>query len=162
MRSLDGSNVELLVTRPSLVLGGLALDVAGDQIYWTGLDLAEVRGIIYRASLDGSNIEPLVTGEIVPAFLALDVARGQMYWTGHYLEEGGGYVLYRASLDGSNVEPLFRSSQALAGLALDVAGGQIYWTEPEGGSIYREPLDGSSEEESSRRGVHRTPRHWTV
>ena len=145
---LDGSNVEPLVTRPSQVLGGLALDVAGDQIYWTGIDLAEVRGIIYRASLDGSNIELLVTGEIVPAFLALDVARGQMYWTGHYLEEGGGYVLYRASLDGSNVEPLFGSSQALAGLALDVAGGQIYWTEPEGGSIYREPLDGSSEEES--------------
>ena len=142
--SLDGSNVEPLVTRSSEVLAGLALDVAGGQIYWTGIDLEEERGIIYRASLDGSNIELLVTREIVPTFLALDMARGQMYWTGIDLEEGG-YVIYRASLDGSNVEPLVtRSSEALAGLALDVAGGQIYWTAPEEGVIYRASLDGSN------------------
>ena len=145
--SLDGSNVEPLVTRSSEVLVGLALDVAGDQIYWTGIDLEEGRGIIYRASLDGSNIEPLVPGEIVPNSLALDVARGQMYWMGIGLEEGGAVIIYRASLDGSNVEPLFESSQALGGLALDVAGGQIYWADPGDGAIYRASLDGSRDGE---------------
>ena len=146
--NLDGSNVELLVTRSSEVLLGLALDVAGDQIYWTGIDLGEESGSIYRASLDGSNIEPLVTGEIFPRILALDVARGQIYWTAP--EEG---VIYRASLDGSNVEALITGLNVPVGLALDVAGGQIYWTAPEEGAIYRASLDGSSDEEFIERLV---------
>ena len=139
--SLDGSNVEPLVTRSSEVLAGLALDVAGDQIYWTGIDSGRERGFIYRASLDGSNIEPLVTGEIFPRILALDVARGQMYWTDP--QEG---VIYHASLDGSNVEALITGLNTPGVLALDVAGGQIYWTDLRRGIIYRASLDGSNVE----------------
>ena len=66
-------------------------------MYWTSLE----EGVIYRASLDGSNVEALITGLNEPLGLALDVAGGQIYWTS--LEEG---VIYRASLDGSNIESL--------------------------------------------------------
>ena len=141
--SLDGSNVEPLVTRG--VFFGLALDVAGGQMYWTGVDRDEGEGVIYRASLDGSNVEPLVTGEIIPLFLALDVAGGQIYWTGGDPDEGEG-VIYRASLDGSNVEPLVTGLDEPAGLALDVAGGQMYWTDLDESIIYRASLDGSNVE----------------
>ena len=155
--NLDGSNVEPLITRSSEALVGLALDVAGGQIYWTAWTAESFtpEGIIYRANLDGSNVEALVTEEHLPYSLALDVAGGQIYWTGINPVAGEG-IIYRANLDGSNVEPLItRSSEALVGLALDVAGDQIYWTasaiDSEGftgeeGIIYRANLDGSNVE----------------
>ena len=40
--------------------GGLALDVAGGQMYWT----APEEDIIYRAALDGSNVEVLLTAHL--------------------------------------------------------------------------------------------------
>ena len=112
------------------------------HIYWTDPE----EGSIYRANLDGSNAEVLVTGLNYPLSLALDVGAGsQMYWTDP--EEGS---IYRANLDGSNVEALITGAVFPYGLALDVAGGQIYWTaiDPEGeaGSIYRANLDGSNVE----------------
>ena len=117
------------------------------QIYWTEWDW-EV-GAIYRATLDGSNVETLITGTNALYSLALDVAGGQMYWTGIDLEEEEG-AIYRASLDGSNVETLITGTGALYSLALDVAGGQMYWTgidpEEEEGVIYRASLDGSNVE----------------
>ena len=63
MRSLDGSNVETLIVPESNIPFGLALDVAGGQIYWTAGDPeGETGRVIYRASLDGSNVEALITG----------------------------------------------------------------------------------------------------
>ncbi|MCY3665403.1 MAG: DUF5050 domain-containing protein [Gemmatimonadetes bacterium] len=109
------------------------------QMYWTGTNA----GIIYRASLDGTNVETLITGLDDPLVLALDAAGGQMYWTSF---EGGS--IHRASLDGSNVETLITGLDASApeALALDVAGGQMYWMSWERGSIHRASLDGSNVE----------------
>ena len=121
------------------------------HIYWTSADA----GIIYRANLDGSNVETLITrSDEEFFFLALDVARGQIYWTA-WIDDpdlGEANIIYRANLDGSNVETLITSSEPVGGLTLDVAGGQMYWTsiEPEGfseeGIIYRANLDGSNVE----------------
>ena len=107
------------------------------HLYWT----SPVDGVIYRANLDGSNVEPLVSGLDVPVDLALDVAGGQIYWTAP--EQG---VIYRAALDGSNVEPLVTGLEEPGGLALDVAGGQMYWTDGFEHIIYRANLDGSNVE----------------
>ncbi len=108
------------------------------HMYWT----SPSEGVIYRADLDGSNVEPLVSGLDVPFDLALDVAGGQMYWN---TESGG---IYRAALDGSNVETLVVPEEAdyydPESLALDVAGGWIYWTDSSGDGIYRAALDGSN------------------
>ena len=108
------------------------------HMYWT----SPSEGVIYRADLDGSNVEPLVSGLDVPFDLALDVAGGQMYWN---TESGG---IYRAALDGSNVETLVVPEEAdyydPESLALDVAGGWIYWTDSSGDGIYRSALDGSN------------------
>ena len=115
------------------------------QIYWTSPN----EGIIYRASLDGSNVEVLVTGVVFPIGLILDVAGGQMYWTGIDPDDEKG-IIYRASLDGSNVETFLTGEIIPFFLALDVAGGQMYWTgidpDDEEGIIYRASLDGSNVE----------------
>ena len=157
--ALDGSNVEALINGLDFPTG-LALDVAGGQMYWTGIDLVieeanDIRvegGSIYRAALDGSNVEALITGLESLGGLALDVAGGQMYWIGiDPIEREGGIEggIYRAALDGSNVEALITGLDlpglgGLASLALDVAGGQMYWTESDQGGIYRAALDGSN------------------
>ena len=152
---MDGSNVETLITSSEYV-GGLTLDVAGGQIYWTSIESEgfSEEGIIYRANLDGSNVETLIDEQNLPFFLALDVAGGQIYWTAFTAIDPEGVpeesIIYRANLDGSNVETLITSSEPVGSLTLDVAGDQIYWTaiDPEGeeGSIYRANLDGSNVE----------------
>ena len=116
------------------------------QMYWTDPE----EGSIYRASLDGSNVETLGTGVVFLVGLALDVAGGQIYWTGIDIVGQQGSI-YRASLDGSNVETLLVTGVVFPFfLALDVAGGQIYWigldADDEEGSIYRASLDGSNVE----------------
>ncbi len=115
------------------------------HMYWTALE----EGIIYRASLDGSNVEALLTGVIFPIGLTLDVTGGQMYWTGLDPDDEEG-IIYRASLDGSNVEALLTVEIVPFFLALDVAGGQMYWIgldpDDEEGIIYRASLDGSNVE----------------
>ena len=146
--SLDGSNVEALITGPNAPLG-LALDVAGGQIYWTEVDQTGAESAIYRASLDGSNVEALITGPNAPLGLALDVVGGQIYWT-EVDQTGAESAIYRASLDGSNVEPFFTGEIIPFSLALDVVGGQIYWTGIDQigaeSAIYRASLDGSNVE----------------
>ena len=89
---------------------------AATMMYWTDYRT----DTIYRSNLDGSNVEPLVTGEEYPRGIALDVSGGKIYWTG--------WGVYRSNLDGSNVEPLGTGTDA-EGIALDVAGGKIYWTD---------------------------------
>ena len=160
--NLDGSNAEPLITRSNEALFGLALDVAGGQIYWTALTFTFTasEGGIYRANLDGSNVETLIAGELLPFSLALDVAGGQIYWTGIDPEAEEGSI-YRANLDGSNVETLIAEQNVPNSLALDVAGGQIYWTgidpEAEEGSIYRANLDGSNVETLIAEPEHSIP-----
>ena len=141
--NLDGTNVEDLVTELTGPYFGLALDVAGNKMYWTNIDFSTAtRNSIQRANLDGSNIEDLLTGLSVPAGLALDVAGNKMYWT-----DIGAGAIHRANLDGSNVEDLLTGLSVPAGLALDVAGNKMYWTDVGTDKIQRSNLDGSNVED---------------
>ena len=99
-------DIETLVTAWGN-LGGIALDVAGDKMYWTDRS----RGTIHRADLDGSNIETLVSGLGSPRGIALDVAEGKMYWTDSIRD-----TIHRADLDGSNIATLVTGSAS--GIAL--------------------------------------------
>ena len=130
--NLDGSRKETLVSEDAPF--GIALDVAGGKMYWTG-------GYgIRRANLDGSQRETLVSG-YGPYGIALDVAGGKMYWTGQ--TSAGPGAIWRANLDGSQRETLVSGDQPI-GIALDVAGGKMYWTG--GNGIQRANLDGSQRE----------------
>ena len=123
-------------------------DTALSHIYWTDAGTKN----IWRANLDGSNIETLITIERTrygpgiyysgPHGLALDVNEGKMYWT------EGLRRIRRANLDGSDTETLIITGYSLHHLALDVDEGKMYWTES-GGNHYpyrirRANLDGSN------------------
>ena len=68
---LNGANVEELVALSSVPVG-IAVDIAGDKLYWT-----ESQGRIRRADLNGTNIEDIVTGLVAPRNLVLAVEAEQ-------------------------------------------------------------------------------------
>ena len=68
--NLDGSNVEVLVTKldtPS----SLALDVGAGKMYWGAWDKDSRRGKIQRANLNGTNVRDIRKGLGYPWDIAL-------------------------------------------------------------------------------------------
>jgi hypothetical protein len=107
--------------------------VRSDFIYWCG----NTDGHIWRANLDGSGQQSLISGLRNPDGVALDLTGGKMYFS----DGGSSGVIHSANLDGSGptflVGNLFHPYQ----IALDVPGGQMYWGYR--GGIQRANLDGS-------------------
>jgi DNA-binding beta-propeller fold protein YncE len=120
--NLDGSGVEDVVTGLDAPVG-LAVDGAAGKLYFADQGAAPV---IFRANLDGSVREPIITAGIMhPYGLVLDRAGGRLYFVDNEAD-----VIFRASLDGKVVERM-----AVAGLmapieiALDSQGGKLYWSD---------------------------------
>ena len=165
--NLDGSGVEdILNTRTfggqslagsATIPRDVALDLTSDppKMYWIDAGTNNIDdGKVWRANLDGSSPEALVTtGLINPQSIALDTTAGKMYWT----DSGTGAPnplendkIQRANLDGSNVETLLTFQNQLRvprGIALDVTGGKMYWTDIVRDRIRRANLDGSEAED---------------
>ena len=92
---LDGSNPTYIVTSTALPRD-LALDPAGDGLYWTLYYPASNTGRVYRSHLDGSGAAIFYDGG-KPGGVTVDQTAGKVYWT------SGNYI-YRANLDGTQVE----------------------------------------------------------
>jgi hypothetical protein len=116
---------------------GVAVDVQGGHVYWTGMGVPSVNdGFVMRANLDGTNVQTLVPagGTYTPKQMKLDLAGGKMYWS-----DREGMRVMRANLDGSQIEALVTTGQGdtdrmneanwCVGLALDLAGGYVYWSQ---------------------------------
>jgi hypothetical protein len=112
--------------------------VRSDFIYWSGFE----DGHIWRANLDGSGQQSLISGLSTSTGLALDFTGGKMYF-GDKLSGGG---IYSANLDGSGLTTLVPGLFNPTQMALDVAGGQMYWAYgglSSTGGVQRANLDGS-------------------
>ena len=113
------------------------------QIYWSvdwnADDDDPFTGKIQRANLNGSNVQNVTTGLVVPWGIALEVAGGKVYYGDRF------YGIRRANLDGSNVQNLVSGDLVQPNdIALDVTGGKIYWTDDDTGKIQRANLNGSN------------------
>ena len=123
-------------------LRGLAIDDDAGKLYW--IDRGG-QGRIYRANLDGSQLEILRSGTKALG-IVLDVAGDRMYWS-------EGDKIQRASLDGTESEELVsrESNAAPRGIAVDLAAGTLYWTNERGG-VSTATLDGSQQVKISDAG----------
>ena len=116
---------------------GVAVDVAGGHVYWTGMGVPAANdGFVMRSNLDGTNVKTLVPagGTYTPKQMKLDLAGGKMYWS-----DREGMRVMRANLDGSSIEALVTTGQTdtdrtdnsrwCVGIALDLARGFFYWSQ---------------------------------
>jgi hypothetical protein len=147
--NLDGSNIETLVVtaqgddarkdaRNWCV--GIALDIDGGKMYWSQKGSGN-NGRIFRANLDGSQIETLFDHLPEPIDIDLDLGHRMMYWTDRG-DPPMGNTVSRASMDSGKPEILVRGLKEGIGIALDVKGGRMFYTDL-GGNVYSAKLDGS-------------------
>ncbi len=141
--NLNGSSVEVLLEgMPSPY--GLALDVAGQRVFWTN-QLGNPR--VQSATLSGADVRALVPGKAQFMIgIAVDAVNEALYWMDGYY---GGSVV-RASIDGRNPKLIATTVGIATGIAVDPVGGKIYWTEygngPHDDVVRRANLDGSNVE----------------
>jgi hypothetical protein len=143
--TIDGMGTERFIegTGNDLYYRGIDLDRSGRRVYWSMCCADDSTPLgIYRAELDGSNVELLVkTTDLVDDRdraddIVLDPARDRMYWV------LWGLGIYSARLDGSDVEKVVSSHQFGGALAFDAAGETLYWSTLD--SIWSSGLDGSN------------------
>ena len=97
---------------------------------------------IWRANLDGSGDEQLVSGLDNPQGIAVDAAGGKMYWG-----DAGNQEIQRADLDGTNVEDLITSGlDFLQGIDVINETGRMYWADSGNNRIQRADFDGGNVE----------------
>ncbi len=109
--------------------GDVEIDWAGGVAYW--VDAYAER--IFRARLDGAQLEPLViTGQ--PRRIALDASQTSLYWIASQWN-----VIIRSDFSGTVLESVVNVNGARD---LAIGGGRIFWSEDN--SIWRANLDGSN------------------
>ena len=140
---LSGSDREVLPMGAVDVALDVALDLAGNKLYWTD------GSSIWRSNLDGSGVElVLQMGSAGPAgAIALDPEEGKVYWAVIYdpFRSPRYGELLRANLDGSEVEYVVREGEVV-GFDLDLQGRKVYWTDARG-TIHRANVDGTGVED---------------
>lgn len=123
-------------------LRGIAIDDTTGLMYWTASNLA-TGSAIYRASVNGSGIVPLVFlgGLANPRGITIDHAGGKIYWT-----DFDQNAIWSANLDGTSPTqwlPLPPGSEPY-GIVVDPVAHMLYWTEYGTGFLRRSPTFGPS------------------
>lgn len=140
---LDGSNVVDIVTGFERSLRGIAVHNQNEKIYWIERDPLWTR--VFRASLDGDDVELIFTTRDRLGIITIDPVAGQLY-----LAE---YGIRRLGLDGENYEALSEppSESRIVDLVLDVVNAMMYWVQASqsprwGVDIWRADLNGDGAE----------------
>jgi hypothetical protein len=123
----------------------IALDAEHNHIYWIDADPVAVNGHIRRATLDGRNVETIVSNlERNPFGLAIDHKRGTMYWgVSPYPADR---KIQRGRLDGSEIEDVIVGLEGPLGIAIDGDDERIYFADKGGGQksrLFSAKLDGT-------------------
>ena len=139
---LDGSGTTIDVLNLVGKAGvGLAYDATNEKIYFSDFDTYPL-GNIWRANLDGSNEEMIVSDIGDPYGLVLDEVNSKIYW----VDDDGN--VSRANLDGSSPEIgiLNITDGQWRAIALDVENNKMYAYEVNEENLYVANLDGTNPE----------------
>ena len=97
------------------------MDLLSSKIYYSDFHSGE----IFKANLDGSDAELILSGLQKPVALALDLERSEIYWTTH----GDGKIEKMSisiSSHSSSRTVVARGLSFPSGVVLDIAGSQLY------------------------------------
>ncbi len=136
---LDTFEVEPVIPNGLLGARRIAIDAAGGKMYWTDSTA------VWRANLDGSEIEAIADEIWGTIGIGLDLVAGKVYWTQRR-------DIWRANLDGSDPTVIVYTDDWYQDLALDLVGGKLYvsiWDATPGsyGKVQRANLDGTGLED---------------
>jgi hypothetical protein len=136
----DGSDVQTVVAGV-LNQRGLLVDPIRRKLYWVGSDRLLRQEMIFRSSLDGSDLEVVHTaaaGAQIRA-LALNPYTQKLYWLDRTVDNG---TLFWADTDGGRLAAL--STGKDGGLIVRPAENALYYVAS--GALYRSEMNGSNEE----------------
>ncbi len=117
---IDGSGLVPLIDVGLAYTLSIALDREAGKLYWSNGDYHT----IYRANLDGSNVQPLIHDVWYGHNLVIDHMNGKMYWvvpSDNYDGQPRGR-LQRANLDGSEIEDVATRLMSPRGMTADFCG----------------------------------------
>ena len=137
--ALDGTgNVAPFLDMTGMSGIGVDYDATTSMIYFSDFEESNA-GKIWRVNIDGSGLEPIVTGISDPYGIALDVAGEKVYWT----DDAGN--ISRSNLDGSSAEIGIVNipEGQMRAIDLDVENNKMYFYEVNFENLYVANLDGS-------------------
>ena len=124
--NLDGTELENVITSGLWAPTNIVVDSSRRKVYW--IDQFE----IYRANLDGTDIEMLLES-YEPFDLAIDEQAGKIYWLFYYPKDPT--MLGQANLDGTDIKTVIVWDRALGlscpsanTIAIDADAQKIYFT----------------------------------
>ncbi len=146
--NLDGTGLETFATAHDGA-GDVAIDALHGKVYWTDSDVQQIHigghsGQIWRADMDGSNLQNVAGGMVQPGAVDVDAVHGKVYWTELEQKNDGIGSIQRSNLDGTDRETLLTGVDESTGLAIDAIQGKMYWTEATTHRIQSANLDGTS------------------
>ncbi|MEN8174350.1 MAG: hypothetical protein ABFS23_01215 [Pseudomonadota bacterium] len=143
----DGTVLGTLVGSDDSNLSDIAVDTMDQKIYWIEASPGDT---IKRASLDGADVETLVTAAGNARSIDLDLVGRKIYWRA----VDGPWAIQRANFDGSIVEgivPRVSTEEFFLGVAVDPGANKLYFSVQDLSSgattIRRANIDGSEVED---------------
>jgi PKD repeat protein len=134
--NLDGSDIELLVSKEEASFSGVALDPENNKMYYYDVN----NEVLFMSELDGSNEEVLLD-DVYGYSLAVDTVHDKLYF-----ENQNSPGLFSANLDGSNVTLVSDTDSRIYGIIIDYKHNKLLWTERDNGTLNRANLDGFNKE----------------
>ncbi|XP_057187146.1 low-density lipoprotein receptor-related protein 4 isoform X1 [Triplophysa rosa] len=136
--SLNGSNVEEVVSTGLESPGGLAIDWIQDKLYWTDSGTSRIE----VSNLDGTQRKVLLWQNMEkPRAIALHPIEGKIYWT----DWGNMPRIEYSNMDGSGRKIIADTHLFWPnGLTIDYASHRMYWVDAKHHVIERADLDGKN------------------
>jgi hypothetical protein len=141
----NGQNKTTILESKVQVADKIALDVAGNKLYWSVVtdDFSKIQ----RSNLDGTGVLDLITADAFTDITGIALAKsaGKIYWSETNYETDISKIK-RANLDGSAIETVLTlaTDERINDITLDLTSNKMYWYNNQ--KIQRANLNGTTVE----------------
>ena len=121
----------------------IVIDPSGAAIYWTDSgSIGQTEGI-YKAQIDGSNIQQLFStlGQKPPHGIAYDTINNKIFWTA--FDDTSGEI-NKVNIDGSDPQTLITNLKMPIDISLNPDSNEMFWTDQIKNTIEKSNRDGTA------------------